>query len=333
MSNKQKNLFSLFLLSILITGCGISVAPSNKSNQDNTNNNTTQNIPQDQNNSSSNNQNQNTSPTQDQTQDNLQREVYECSATKTTEEAFDDSYISQSLDDISYPDNNKYTFDSLSVRDIETLFNNAHQNDPTVSTDITLPNQDIWDSMSESQKVLYLINSERCARGIRLFEGIDLDIQENVTKPYAIYIANHENDFSANPHQADGNTLKQRLENGGVILGTNAQYIGENIAEFGVAYSDGYKPVYASAAKSVYGWLYLDKSEHYGHREFVLITGFNDDSGLENQEGVISVYTAQHQIKDAQGFWTKTFTVMDGFDPYSNWDENLAHIQRVELFR
>ncbi len=337
MINKQKILHTFFILSsisILTTGCGYTIK-KNKPSQPNTTDNTTQNTQQNNNtnNTSSNNQDQNNTQQNNQTQDNLQRKVYECSATKNSEDNFSDHFISNSHDDIAYPDNNKYTFNQLTVKDIEILFNHAHQNDPSVNQDITLPNQDIWDNMSESQKVLYLVNSERCARGIRLFEGIDLDIQNSVTKPYANYIANHESDFAANPHQADGTTLKQRLENGGVVLGSNAVYIGENIAEFGVAYSNGYQPVYASAAKSVYGWLYLDKAENYGHREFVLITGFDDDSGLPDQEGIISVYTAKNQKQDNQGYWTNSFTVMDGFDPRPNWDNNLAHIQRVELYR
>ncbi len=331
-------LISFLLITILtLEGCG----SSSKTSQNNAQNaNATSNI--DNNNSSPENAQQqtgnenptNTSPNSNQQQTELSRTVYECSATLDSEKSFTDAYINQNHADIAYPDKNKYTFNPLTVRDIETLFNHAHDNDPSISQKMTLPNQATWDAFTESQKVLYLVNSERCARGIRLYEGIDPNVQEKATKPYAIFISNHESTFLTQPHTADGTTLKQRLENqGGVVLGNNATYIAENIAEFGIAYSSGYNPVYASAAKSVYGWMYLDKAEGYGHREFVLKTGFDDDSGINNQEGLISVYTSQLQIKDSQGFWTKTFTVMDGFDPRPNWDNNLAHIQKVSLYK
>ena len=276
-------------------------------------------------------ENQKTDSTHTQTH---QKVITQCSATKSSEENFADTFITYNKDDIQYADSKNYS--KLNVKDIEDIFNNARALDPgvSISEKMTLPPQSIWDIMNPGEKILYLVNSERCARGIRAFEGIDTTLTDNVARPYTQYISTHTEDFKANPHSANGKTLQQRVESSTDLKpGVNMESIFENIATFEISSSVGYENIYESEAKAVYGWLYKDKSQNYGHRKNLLKTGLIDNSGQKGTEGIIgaSVITTGY-IRD--GLYTKkAFIVMDGVDPASNWDNNLENIKKVSLYR
>ncbi len=308
---KITNLLALFILSTLLNSCGTT------GNKDDQNQNSAQ-------------------PSQNQDpvfEESDQKTIYECDATKQSEDNFADTYITYSKDDIKYADSKNYS--PLSVKDIEDIFNSARALDPSIQTDtkMVLPPQNIWDQMDASQKILYLTNSERCARGIRPFEGIDTTLENKVVKPYAEYISTHISDFEANPHSADGKSVQQRIEfSTDLELGVNMQSLFENIATFGVGSSVGYQIVYESEAKAVYGWMYTDKSQSYGHRKSLLVTGLIDDSGKSGVEGIIAAYTTESEYMQDGFYWKRTFSVMDGVDPMSNWDNNLENIKSVPLY-
>ncbi len=266
--------------------------------------------------------------------ENDNRKIYECDATKKSEENFADTFITYNKNDIKYADSINYS--KLSVKNIEDIFDHARSLDPSVDakTKMTLPPQEIWDEMDTSQKVLYLVNSERCARGIRIFEGIDTTLEENAVKPYAQYIASNVNDFESNPHEANGKTLQQRVEqNTNFKLGVNAESLFENIATFTVASSIGYQKIYESEAKAVYGWLYLDKSQNYGHRKSLLATGLIDNWGENEAEGIIAAFTSKRSYKKGDLYYKSGYIVMDGVDPASTWNNDLQNIKRVPLYR
>ncbi len=138
--------------------------------------------------------------------------------------------------------------------------------------------------MDSSKKTLYLVNWERCARGIRLFEGIDPTLKENVTKPYAQYLTFHQDKFTTHPHTADGRDVKQRMQDAGIIFGKDSEYYAENITLITIYNNQKFDQIYEPEALSVFSWLYQDKEENYGHRDFVLSTGYVDNTGLQNQE-------------------------------------------------
>ncbi len=257
--------------------------------------------------------------------------VYECPATQASEAAFRDTFTTESHADIDY--DRTLIFAALSVEEIEALFNHARAADPTVNQPMVLPPQNIWDSYTASRKTLYLINAERCARGIRPLEGIDPTLRDSVTRPYAEFISTHEEIYLAHPHTADGKNPGERMAEAGIVLGKNSEYYGENIAMIGIATAKA-QPIYEAEAKSVYAWAYQDRGEGYGHRKFIFHTGYNDDSGKVQSEGLIAAYTAEITYKDDDGFfWTKTFTVLDGFDPTPDWDDDLAHTTRLPLYK
>jgi len=198
-----------------------------------------------------------------------------------------------------------------------------------------MPSQTEWDNMSESEKALYLINSERCARGIIVYEGIEPQVVSSPAQTYADYISTHRTEFEANPHHADGRSPWERLnQDTGVIVNTNADFWGyaENIAYQAVASSTSYPAtVYETTAKSVYGWMYEDKGSNYGHRHFLLAKGLMENSGDNNMEGVIGIGQATENYQDGGFYWTRVYTVLNGFDPTAQWDSDLNNIIKVEI--
>ena len=258
--------------------------------------------------------------------------TYVCPANSTTESVFSDGFASSGHDDVDW---NQDAYTALTVDQIAAAFNNARANDSTVTTNLQMPSQTEWDNMSESEKALYLINSERCARGIIVYEGIEPQVVSSPAQTYADYISTHRTEFEANPHQADGRTPWERLtQDTGVIVNTNADFWGyaENIAYQAVASNTSYPTtVYETTAKSVYGWMYEDKDSSYGHRHFVLSTGLTENSGDNNMEGVIGIGQATENYQDGVWYWTRIYTVLNGFDPTTQWDSDLNNIIRVDI--
>jgi len=101
----------------------------------------------------------------------------------------------------TYPDENIDWIGSnyTEVAEIEKAFNNARAIDGTVFQYLKMPSQEDWDAMSVQQQGLYLINSERQARGIKPYEGVSPNIV-TVAKNYADFtrsanlLAYHFND-------------------------------------------------------------------------------------------------------------------------------------------
>ena len=265
--------------------------------------------------------------------DDASKSIYTCNSTQNSENSFSDFYTSGNHSDTEW---SASSYDMLSNHDIERAFNTARQNDSTVHTPMVLPPQEIWNNYTSSEKVLYLVNHERCDRGLRPYEGIDISI-ENVAMTYADYLKEHPDSYDTAPHEADGRNPWQRMEqDAGVQINVNADFFqyGENIASIAVGSSGNASPlVYEPEAKSVYGWMYEDKNEGYGHRNFILAKGLIENSGFDQTEGLIGVGVATRTYKKENIFWTQKIIVMDGFDPKSSWDNNLTHTRRIVLYR
>ena len=256
-----------------------------------------------------------------------QKIAHECPATTGSEAAFRDTYSSGDHPDIDY--STQILFQKLTVSQIETLFNRARAADPTINTPMVLPPDAVWEGYDAAEKLLYLVNAERCDRGIRPLEGIDDTLLEKVTLPYARFIAAHEEAYAAHPHTADGRTPGERMQEAGIERLT---FWGENVAAIAIAPAEGTQPVYDSEAKALYAWLYMDRAHGYGHRAVILHTGFDDDTGTTGSEGLLAVATVQKQSTDERGIhWTRAYTVMDLFDPASGYATEAA--RTVPLYR
>jgi len=255
--------------------------------------------------------------------------AYECPATKATEENFTDSYIDNAVED------RKWSIgwsDPISVDQIAAEFNAARDRDDTINGHLVMPSQAEWDAMSDSEKALYLINSERCARGIRPYEAIDTGVESSPAQTYAEYLRDN-NVFG---HEEDGRNPWQRLEeDAGVDVGSNADFFsyGENLAYQASGNSAAYPTVYEPVAVSVYNWIYADKDDtsgSYGHRKFAFATGLVENFGKENKEGLVGVGVATAQYEKDGYYWTKVYTVLNGFDPNENWT-NGSNLVEVEI--
>jgi len=258
--------------------------------------------------------------------------TYQCTATATTETNFIDIFVDNNQTD------RDWTVDfskEITVEEIAAEFNAARASDPTISTSLVMPSQAEWDSYSDSEKALYLINSERCARGIRIFEGIDTSIITAPAQKYADYLK----DNNTWGHYEDGRDPWERLEeDAGVIVSgesANADFFkyGENLAYIAYGTTENYPSIYEPVAISVYGWLYADKDDtdsEYGHRKFLLATGLNENFGETNKEGLIGVGVSTLQYEENGFKMTKIYTVLNAFDPNQNW-ENGANIIKVDI--
>jgi hypothetical protein len=255
--------------------------------------------------------------------------IYQCPATTTTEANFVDTYVNDEQEDRAWiPDLSQ----SVTVDQIAAEFNAARAADPTINKMLVMPSQAEWDLFSDSEKALYLINSERCARGIRVYEGIDTSVVTSPAQTYADYLK----DNNVWGHQEDGRTPWQRLEeDAGVDVGTNADFFSyaENLAYIAYGSTGAYPDVHEPVAASVYGWLYDDKADtagSYGHRKFVLATGLVENFGDNNKEGLIGMGVSTLQYNDGTYNMTKVYTVLNAFDPNSNWT-NGSNVIRVDI--
>ncbi len=264
---------------------------------------------------------------------------FDCPATVASESNFTDTYIANATADTPWPN----TRGSITVQEIEDIFNAARLKDAAAvhGQKLKMPTQAIWDSYSDSEKALYLINSERCARGIRPYEGISPEVVASPAQTYAQYLADN-NVFS---HTADGRDPWQRLtQDAGVVVGSNADFFsrGENLAFVSGASTVSFPVIHEAVTRSIYGYLYDDKDDttdsttgiaSYGHRAFVLATGLVENSGADNEEGLIGIGRAEVQevvnIRGTDFNQTKVYSVMNGFDPNENWD--MSNIQTVPL--
>ncbi len=260
-----------------------------------------------------------------------------CRATPATDVAFIDMFVNFGTLDTPWPDS--LNNGALSVDQIASAFNTARATtDPfeLQGKALVMPLQAVWDGYSDSQKALYLINSERCARGILPYEGISLGVEEDVAQYYADYLADN-NVFG---HNEDGRDPFERLSQlagvvtpGGGPNNADSFSYAENLASNSLGSTGSPPTIHEPVAKAIYAWMYDDKESTraniaeppaenfiytYGHRKFILATGLVENSGEANKEGLIGigVSTVQESIDGLN--WTKTYTVMNAFDPNEN---------------
>ncbi|GEM_PF-504202 len=214
----------------------------------------------------------------------------------------------------SYPEDNinwianGYT----DVGDIERSFNYARMLDPTVNSYLMMPSQNEWDSLSSSEQTLFLVNSERAARGLLPLEGISSAV-ERVAQEYADYMTSNDAPFS---HTSDGRTPQERMDSDPQLSGRMSA--GENIAA-------GESHVSSSVAYMVYGFIYKDKDVYsgkpWGHRDNKLITTLSNDSLLSSGEGLIGVglSVAPYSLDGRDLSYVYVYNFID---PDSSWSED-----------
>lgn len=200
------------------------------------------------------------------------------------------------------------------VSDIQSAFNNARQQENSLlGTSIpmmTLPLQSQWDSMTDGEKMFWLVNKERIDRGVAPLHGLE----ENVTS-VAQYYAGYLIDNDAWGHYEDGRSPWERLESNPAI-GDCSDFlnVAENLAVFMT--SGSYIPL--PIEQSVYNWMYEDGlCCSWGHRHAILWYPYNDNGGTQGMEGFLGVGRASGTY---DGWNFAEMIVMNVFDPCSTWD-------------
>ncbi len=219
------------------------------------------------------------------------------------------TYPSDPTADISW------TGGTSGVADIQGAFNNARTTEDiqlgTSTTSLTLPSQSEWDSMSDGERALWLINRERIDRGVHPLHGLEINVT-GVAQYYAQYLLDTDQ-FS---HNADGYDPWSRLnQNPAINSCHDFLSMAENLAYFATTLSNIPLPI----EQAVYTWMYDDGPSSWGHRHAILWYPYNDNSGTAGMEGFLGIGRANGG--PYQGGWPfAEIIVMNVFDPCATWN-------------
>ncbi|MBN1953602.1 MAG: hypothetical protein JW900_01015 [Anaerolineae bacterium] len=198
------------------------------------------------------------------------------------------------------------------VADIETAFNHARGvENSQLGLSIpmlTLPSQAEWDSKTDGEKALWLINCERVDRGVHPLHGVETNVT-SVAQYYAQYLLDHD----VFGHYEDGRDPWQRLEDNPAIGACHDFLsVAENLAAFMTSGNSISLPV----ERSIYLWMYADISHGWGHRHAVLWYPYDDNGGPSGREGFLGIGRANGPY---MGWNYGEVIVMNVFDPCASW--------------
>jgi|GEM_PF-818862 len=236
--------------------------------------------------------------------------------------------------DFSYievnPEENIYwsVGEDVDVESIASAFNYARYIDPSVNTYLVMPEQNVWDQLSLQDKGLHLVNSERSARGLKPFSGVDASIQSSA-KNYADYILTNNQVVG---HYNDGQTPLQRMRTEDYVMTNSDSYIRKAESLAGVHnFEDPVSQEYA-LVRAIYAWLYEDKDwyrrfglsegDDWGHRKHLLQKGLQENNGDPFSEGVagFGVATGLYQPGADSVSTHGAVTVFNTIDQGPTWD-------------
>ncbi|WOC39419.1 Ig-like domain-containing protein [Polaribacter sp. HL-MS24] len=173
-----------------------------------------------------------------------------------------------------------------------------------------------WFLLSIQEKGLFILNSERAARGLPTFQGVSTEVVD-IAQQYADALANRNNGLSHNLsltiNGVQTSTPWERLASNQTISNHSEFYgFAENLAYTANNPQESNIPI----EHAIYLWNYNDSSSNWGHRNFNLSI-LNDNSGNEYEEGLIGF--GVKKVVQSDG-WIKYYTVMNVIDPDSTWD-------------
>ncbi len=206
-----------------------------------------------------------------------------------------------------------------SVGDIEGAFNNGRAGENsqlgTAVPTLSLPSQSTWDSYTDPEKCLWLVNRERVDRGLKPLSGVEANVQA-VAQYYASYLLAN----NAWGHYADGQSPWDRLDaNPAIHACHDVLNVSENLSVF-VSTTTIPLPI----ERSVYMWMYEDAGSSWGHRHMLLWYPFNENSGSASAEGFMGLGRASggpYQGPFSTSWPNAELIVMNVFDPCSTWSE------------
>ena len=213
---------------------------------------------------------------------------------------------------------------------VEKAFNHARSKDPSVNIYMKLPDSVIWDGLTVREKGLYLINSEREARGLKPFSGMDPAI-EQTAQYYADYIYSRNEVIG---HFNDGNSPVQRMDLIPYTQENRDSYVPGTESVAGRIGHDNAMSDDFILINAIYAWLYQDKGwfsefdwavgPEWGHRDHLLMRGLTDNSGSAYNEGVLGfgIDSGRYQpgVNPPVGFGG--VAVFNTVDQSDTWDES-----------
>lgn len=251
-------------------------------------------------------------------------------ATLQTETAFADAFVSNNTANISWT--GPVVSSTTSIDHIAQSFNAARAEDPTVNEKLRMPQQAIWDNYSTSEKVIYLINSERSARGMRPFRGIAPELVSS-SGLYATELSDNEQ-FS-HTYGTYSTTTARLAGWAGVIAPSqtaapngseNTTYNTYFIEEM-IAFSDTTAglPIYEAEARAIYYFMYQDSAPTLGgayiHRNTILTKNpakavIPANLMSNNAQPIIGASAVEGMVFGK----ARNTLVIHGIDPTANWD-------------
>lgn len=251
-------------------------------------------------------------------------------ATVETETAFTDAFVENNSDDIDW--SGPAASSSTSIDSIAQAFNTARAADSTVNEKLRMPLQNVWNTYSTSEKTLYLINSERSARGMRPFRGIAPELV-NSAELYANELS--DNDEFSHTYGTYSTPTERLAGWAGVIAppqtsspsgDENATYNTYYLEEL-IAYREtSGASVNEAEARAIYYFMYQDKSPTFGgayiHRNSILIKNpveslIGSFIDTENVSALIGASAVDANISGK----TRNTLVVHAVDPDTdNWD-------------
>jgi RHS repeat-associated protein len=225
--------------------------------------------------------------------------------------------------------------DVKSVQAIANAFNYARKADSSAKRYLIMPAQDVWDRMSVQQKGLYLVNSERIARGLKPYSGFDESVV-GVAQQYADYILSNNQVIG---HYNDGNSPLGRLMSNPFIAKYADKHIEKPESVFSSSQSKPGIDESFAVARAIYAWLYEDKNwfvdfgmadgEAWGHRNHILQVNLNDNNGDSSHEGIagFGVSLGLYQPGQTLPQYHGAVVVFNTIDQGGNWPgENISSV-------
>jgi len=204
------------------------------------------------------------------------------------------------------------------VAEIEKAFFTARLNDNSVESFLKMPIQTVWDSWSPQQKGLYIVNSEREARGIKPFDGISNEVV-GVSSQYAnSFIVDSSASIYAEERLNENVTIRDNCDNCSNPMLSSLSRIYQNTNNF---------PSESEAiVEAVYNWLYnslqyMSNKPFWPYRPHLLQTSFNENNGDIHHEGLLGIGVAMGGISDnLVDFHYAVVVSAHTIDPASTWD-------------
>ncbi len=211
------------------------------------------------------------------------------------------------------------------LADVEAAFNFGRSSENTQLSvfikPLVMPTADAWAAKSDGEKVLWLLNEERTARGLVPLHGLEKNANE-VAQAFATWLLSH----NAWGHGADGSDPWARLNTKAAINACHDQLgIAENLASQATSSPN---PIPFVVEQAFYDWLYDDAGEHkWSHRHALLWTPYTDNSGPAGSEGFIGLGRARgaYTIK-GKSYPNSEVIVLNFFDPCATWQYAAAPV-------